>query len=194
MIERLNILKSKRYPSAAELKNAMDKDAGLRNEVNSLSRHFLHRSVSGCSNCFFDAYIELINLKNMKEKKFQVKRGAVLYDPVNQDASKILTAANCTDELALHHLKNNPNSRKYFSVLPDDVDELIEKFVTGTPTTKTGNEKKEIVLGETELAEVELVKAALAEGKTQKSIVEDLKTKGYSNQVLGKIMALAKAK
>jgi len=126
MIERLKILQSKTFASYAELRDALKNDRELRNEVMELSRYFLKRSVSGCSNCFFDAYMELFNIKNMEDKiRFQIKRGAVLYDPVNKDVNKILSALNCTEELALYHLKNNPDSREYFSVLPDNVDELI---------------------------------------------------------------------
>jgi hypothetical protein len=136
MIERLNILKSKRYLNYGELSEALKKDDTLRKEVHALGKHFLGRIISGCSNCLFDAYIQLINFKVMEEKKFQVKRGVILYDPISQDAGKILTAANCTDELALYHLKNNPDARRYFSVLPDDVDELLSKITSGTPTTK----------------------------------------------------------
>jgi hypothetical protein len=143
VLERLILLKSKKYSCAADLREALKNNADLRNEVNALSRYFLGRSVSGCSNCFFDAYMELINFKNMEKSKFQIRRGAVLYDPINKDVSKILTAANCTDELALYHLKLNPNSRKYFSELPDNVDELIEKFKTGTKTTKPSKQGKQ---------------------------------------------------
>lgn len=168
MIERLNILKSKKFPSATDLREALKNDTGFRNEVKTLSKRFLGKSVSGCGNCFFDAYMELINIKNMKEEsKFQVIRGKVLHDTVNQDVSKILTYANCTDELALYHLKHNPNARKFFSTLPDDVDELIENY---GKEVKKSNGKEPIELSETELAEIEPVKAALASGKAQKSI------------------------
>ncbi|MCL1936818.1 MAG: hypothetical protein FWF52_00275 [Candidatus Azobacteroides sp.] len=129
MIERLEALKSKKFSNATELRNALKNDSQLRNEVEALSKYFLGRSVSGCGNCFFDAYMELINRKKMEEKsKFQLPRGIVLYDPINKDANKILTAANCTDELALYHLKYNPNCRKYFSGLPENIDELIAAF------------------------------------------------------------------
>jgi hypothetical protein len=104
---------------------------------------------SGCGNCFFDAYMELINIKNMEETKFQVKRGVIIYDPVNQDAGKILTFSNCTDELALYHLKHNPGCKKYFSVLPENIDELLEEY---------GKEEKKPV------------KTALTSGKSKKEI------------------------
>jgi hypothetical protein len=151
MIERLKALQSKRYSGTADLNEALKSDSGLRNEISALSRHFLGRSVSGCSNCFFDAYMELFYLKGMEEKtKFKIKRGVVLYDPINQDAGKLLTAANCTDELALYHLKFNPNCRRFFYELPDNVDALIEGYITGTPTTKTSGTKKEIAPEEPE--------------------------------------------
>jgi hypothetical protein len=185
MIERLNILKSKKFSDATQLRNALKNDTALRHEVEVLTKRFLGRSVSGCGNCFFDAYMELINIKNMEETKFQVKRGAVIYDPVNQDAGKILTFSNCTDELALYHLKHNPGCKKYFAVLPENIDELLEEYGK--------EEKKPVGLSETELAEIEPVKVALASGKTQKSIAEELKAKGYLGRVVSKIIASAKA-
>jgi hypothetical protein len=118
------------------LTDALKNDAALRHEVEVLAKHFLGRSVSGCGNCYFDAYMELVNKREMKETKFRVRAGAVLYDPVNKDAGKILTAANCTDELALYHLLHNPNCRKYFSVLPENLDELLESV------NSDGNGKK----------------------------------------------------
>jgi hypothetical protein len=126
MINRLHLLKSKKFDRASDLIDALKNDLTLRHEVEVLAKYFLGRSVSGCGNCYFDAYMELVNKKEMKETKFKVRAGAVLYDPVNKDAGKILTMANCTDELALYHLKHNPNSRKYFSVLPENLEELLE--------------------------------------------------------------------
>ena len=191
MIEKLFLLKSKKFNNANELRDALKNDNQLKHEVEVLAKHFLGRSVSGCGNCFEDAYWELINIKNMEEKKFKVKAGAVLYDPVNKAVDKILTAANCTDELALYHLKHNPNCKKYFSVLPEDVDELVENFEGKEP--KAPENPKQIILGEKEVADIEFVKTEFAAGKTKKEIVEALKTKGYSGKIIGKILSSAKA-
>jgi hypothetical protein len=145
MQDRLQSLraKAKAYARPSDLMAAIEKDSGLRNEISSLSRYFLKRSVSGCGNCHFDACMELIHLKNQMETKFKLLRGVVLYDPIALDAGRILTAANCTEELALYHLKFNPACRKHFYELPDDVDEQIKNYRTGTPRTKAARAKKE---------------------------------------------------
>ena len=144
MHDRLQSLraKAKAYTRPSDLTAALERDSGLRNEISSLSRYFLKRSVSGCGNCYFDACMELIHLKNYMETRFKLLRGVVLYDPIALDAGKILTAANCTEELALYHLKFNPSCRKHFYELPEDVDELIKNYRTGTPRTKAGKAKK----------------------------------------------------
>jgi hypothetical protein len=105
---------------AAELRKELESNATLRREIETLNKHFFGKPLSNCGDCFLDAYVKLYKLNNMVVSKFKVKAGALIYDPVNQDAGKILTAANCTDELALYHIKHNPNCRKFFSVLPDD--------------------------------------------------------------------------
>ena len=197
MIERLLILKSKKFNSAKDLQDALEKDNRLKHEVEVLTKHFLGRSVSGCGNCFFDAYMELINIKKMEKKKFRVKAGTVLYDPVSKKFDKILTAANCTDELALYHLKHNKDCKKYFSILPDDVDEMVENFEWKEPKApkvpKAPKTKKEVIFGEKELADIESVKTEFTSGKTKKEIIEVLKAKGYSGEIIGKILSSAKA-
>jgi hypothetical protein len=61
MIERLRILKSKKFSSATELQNALKNDHNLRREIEVLSARFLGRSVSGCGNCFFDPIWNLVD-------------------------------------------------------------------------------------------------------------------------------------
>jgi hypothetical protein len=141
MTDRLHLLKSKKFDRASDLIDALKNDLTLRHEVEVLAKYFLGRSVSGCGNCYFDAYMELVSRREMKETKFKVKAGAVLYDPVNKDAGKILTMANCTDELALYHLRHNPNCRKYFSVLPENLEELLENG--NTEKGRKGRKKHE---------------------------------------------------
>jgi hypothetical protein len=182
MIERLKKLKAKKIPSAAELRNILKNDTQLRHEVEVLTKHFLGRSVSGCGNCFFDAYVELINLKKMQESKFKIVRGAVLYDPVNRDADKILTANNCTDELALYHLRHNPICRKYFALLPDNIDELLEE---------KPDQEKEPTEEEREIIE-EIRKSILA-GTPLKDIKEKLQERGFTIRKIAFLVKLAKA-
>jgi hypothetical protein len=184
MKKRLEILKSKKYPAASELRNALKSNSELRQEIETLTKHFLGRSVSGCGNCHFDAYMDLINLKKMNETKFKVKHGAVLYDPVNQDLNKVLTANNCTDELAIYHLKHNPGSRKYFSVLSENVDELIAGL---------GNPEESDEPTEEEKAVIEAIKQAIASGVALKEIKEGLREKGLTVRKADALVKLAKA-
>lgn len=135
MIERLKTLQATRgnYRNGAELSKELGKNYQLRKEIELLSRKYLNRTVSGCGNCFFDAYIELINLetKTIMEKeecKFRIRRGKLLKDAVNQNVSLIMTQANITNELALYHLKTNPDSVEYFEELPEDWEALVENF------------------------------------------------------------------
>jgi DNA-binding CsgD family transcriptional regulator len=195
VIERLKILQSEKFLSAPELREKLESDSTFRSEIKTLSKHFHIEIYEGCGDCLFDAYIKLFKLKNMEVSKFKVKAGAVLYDPVNKDLSKVLTAANCTDELALYHLKHNPNSKKFFSILPDDADELIENYEEKKENKPQGDKVKQpVVLTEKELAEVEAVKILFLEKKTNKEIAELLKGKGFNVKEIGRIFAAAKEK
>jgi hypothetical protein len=135
MLDRLIKLQQdkKRFANGGELFQACRFDIELRKEIDSLSKQFLHRSPNGCSNCYMDAYLELINLdiskiKVMAESKFKLSHGVLLADVVNHDISKYMTVHNTTDELALYHLKTNPDSAKYFAELPEGWEKMVEEF------------------------------------------------------------------
>ncbi len=70
------------------------------------------------------------NLQNSIRKKltvhFDILRGVLLID--ESDPSKIYTTLNITDEIALHFLSTQPETRKHFYLLPPNVDDLIEKY------------------------------------------------------------------
>jgi hypothetical protein len=134
MVERLKKLQSGKgeYENGTMLSLAIDADYYLRKEIETLSKFFLHKAVSGCKNCYTDAYFELVNfsIKQAMEQKqtaFELKGDKLLYD-VNGDTSKMLSHANLTEKLALYHLKTNPSCEKHFSLLPDNVRELVENF------------------------------------------------------------------
>jgi type I site-specific restriction-modification system R (restriction) subunit len=92
----------------------------------------------------------------MEQKKcdFKVKAGAVIEDVTSFDAGKILTAANCTDELALYHIANNPNCKKYFTAIPEDIDERVAAYLSGE--NKLSDEEKAKAAEEAAQAEEEL--------------------------------------
>ena len=133
MIERLKKLQATRgqFANHSELSRCLKSDDSLRREIDALSRAFLNKKVSGCSNCYTDAYFELITLsidKAMGKSIFELKRGKLLRDVVNFDVSKNMTQANITDDLALYHLSTNPGCAKFFAVLPDNWEELVEAY------------------------------------------------------------------
>jgi len=149
MIERLKALQMnrKQFANSSELFPHLSTDSDLRIEIESLSKAIFHKSVSGCSNCYFDAYIELISLNlNIAMEKlkcsFLLLAGALLHDVVNFDNDLLCSNANITDDLALYHLKTNPNCRQYFQTLPENVDELIEAYIIpGTEPVLSDEEK-----------------------------------------------------
>jgi hypothetical protein len=136
MIERLGKLQATRgqFSSMNELTSVIASDYTLRREIETLSEVFLHKSVSGCSNCHADACMELITLsiekamEAMKTSKFELIRGILLRDTVNMDISLHMTQANITDERSLYHLKTNPASKKFFAKLPEDWEALVKAY------------------------------------------------------------------
>ena len=115
----------------------LDTDKAFQREVSALALHFLGKRVGGCGWCALSALVELLKLNQKKIEKmerkntlgFRVLAGTFLHDPVNRDAGKILTPHTLSDDLALYHLAFNPNCRKYFTSLPDNVDELIAEYI-----------------------------------------------------------------
>lgn len=70
---------------------------------------------------------------------FWLLAGALLQDSINQNIDICCSNANITDDLALYHLKTNPNCRDQFQELPENVDELIEAYVI--PGTEDSNKE-----------------------------------------------------
>ena len=130
MIERLRKLQASRsiYASIDMLMKELATNLTLKKEVKELSLFFLNRNVGGCNNCICDAYIELINLKNitdMKTLEYKLRAGALLRDVVNNDASLTMSNFNLTEEGALYHLRTNPDCIKLFDKLPEDIEKRL---------------------------------------------------------------------
>ena len=139
--ERIKALKTrgKEYNNRKLIKQ-IGKDRLFKQEIATLYNDVFQKQVSGCINCYADAFFELINLlKNEKaeiengqevaiENQFVLKRGVLLYDKLNLDASKMLCFTNLTTKLALYHLATNPDCVKYFAKLPDDWQQQVEEY------------------------------------------------------------------
>lgn len=156
MIERLQILQANKgqFKNNNELSLKLKADAQFKQEITSLARIYLNRSISGCGNCYADAYFELIHLdiKKAMEKeacKFRLFAGALLRDR-NGDMSKLCSNHNITNELALYHLSTNPNCKSSFQEVPENLDELLQEFNSPiAEEEKVINEIKEPVQEET---------------------------------------------
>lgn len=130
MIERLRKLQATKsiYASIDMLMKELATNLTLKKEVKELALFFLNRNVSGCNNCICDAYIELINIKNitdMRTLEYKLRAGALLRDVVNSDASLTMSNFNLTEEGALYHLRTNPDCIKFFDKLPDDIENRL---------------------------------------------------------------------
>lgn len=196
MIERLKILQAnkKQFANGSELFNACKTDSTLRNEIEVLAKHYLSKSVSGCSNCYSDAYFELINLKIEKAMakdtcNFKLRTGALLHDAVNFDNDLLCSNANISDELALYHLKTNPNCRKFFEKVPENVDELIEAY-------KLPGEEPELTDAEKELVKelvIELKAGATKTALREKYEKTTVGTKKITQKVMTEFLKLAES-
>lgn len=141
MIERLKAIQDTYNGLSKEKKDryiqSFDTDSQLQEEVRVLAKHFLNRTIKGCSWCALGAFLDLLRLnQNDMEQKtknnklgFQLLAGTLLHDPINKDFSKILTPQSLTDELALYHLALNPRAKEYFSRMPANVDELVDEYI-----------------------------------------------------------------
>ena len=157
MLERLQILQAnkKQFANGSELLVACTSNEDFKREIEYLSKKFLHRNPSGCSNCYMDAYLELINtdikkLIIMSESKFKLKHGYLLKDVVNFDVSKNMTVHNTTDELAMYHLRTNPSCASKFEKLPENWEELVKQAEKEPKTDVEKAEEKTTVNDEKE--------------------------------------------
>lgn len=110
-----------------------DQKQGLKN----LFKQYLNKGVSwGCGSCYLDAHILLLKLNetDMKRiestKDYEVYPGTFLVDPINKDFNRILTPQSLTEELALYHLCYNKIAPKYFSKVPDNLEDRIKSFLS----------------------------------------------------------------
>lgn len=155
MTSRLKELKKLKgqFRNGAELSQFLLKNSETQNEIRVLSKYFLDKPVEGCSNCYFDAFVNLMKLDENKAKEkskslFEMKRGKLLRDI---DTSKNMTYANTTNDLAIYHLKKNPKNINFFSKYPENWEEILETGIVEGDSEKVitpGNPKGEEVIVE----------------------------------------------
>lgn len=150
MLEKLKKLQSRQFDSGTALRKSITEDLEFRTDIQILYKHYYNEEVTGCSDCLTDAFFRLKSLKkeNM-ERKYRIRKGALIYDPINRDASLIMTDNNCTDLLAEYHLLANPDCSKYFVDLHENFEsKLKEKYKGGA------KEVLAILKGETKVDKV----------------------------------------
>jgi hypothetical protein len=119
--------------SSAEVRRLIKEDKTFKHNLVALYRTTFHKPLNtDCGNCWLDAFVLLIRtskqkLKEMKERRFELKAGALLVDVVKGDNALMATHHNLTDELALYHLRTNPKCIKLFSRYPADWEQLIKE-------------------------------------------------------------------
>lgn len=84
---------------------------------------------TGCSDCYRDAYIELVTtLKRLGKMpstpNYVLKAGAVLHEFGSSD---FYTLNNIPDEFAEKWLASHPNDKDLFEKMPSDWEERVEK-------------------------------------------------------------------
>lgn len=119
--------------SSAEVRKLIKEDAAFKSELARLYRTTFRKHLNtDCGNCWLDAFVLLMRtskqkLQAMKERRFELKAGALLVDVVSGDNAKMATHHNLTDELALYHLRTNPKCIKLFAKYPAEWEELIKE-------------------------------------------------------------------
>jgi len=129
MLTRLLDFQKKRgqFQSGGDLFAYLAKDPAMMREIETLGKRFLGKMTYGCSNCYFDTYIQLMLLNPDKamaklNSEYELRAGVLLQgDSVDQN----MTNFNITPELSLYHLKRNPKIRNLFRKLPANIDDLL---------------------------------------------------------------------
>lgn len=117
-----------------QVRELVKTDAAFRKQTEDLYVSVFRAKLNkGCSDCWLDAYVLLIktDISQIMEKqktKFELRAGALLIDVVNHDNAKMASRHNITDELALYHLSTNPRYLKFFTRVPENLDELLAQY------------------------------------------------------------------
>jgi len=152
------------------------------------------QTCEGCPNKI-PGYIHRIkNYKNLKimstkpeqnKGKFQLEGGVII--PI-RGTSEVISEYNVTDEKALELLIENPNRKSLFKVLPENVDELIEK---GLPEVSDLDGKSDVVkIGDYDFSVEKAIELfAKAEISTKATTVDGLnkKVKGLKPEELNSL-------
>ena len=69
-------------------------------------------------------------MKNVAHPDYELRAGTLLHDPINKEFSKILTPRNITEDLCLYHIAFNKNALSYFTRVPEDLNDRLEKFMS----------------------------------------------------------------
>ena len=186
MINRLKEFQARRseFVNGADLSSCLVSNKELRNEIEILSKAFFHKNVSGCSNCYMDAYVKLMNLKIEEamqkiECPFKLKAGALLQD-IN-DRTKLCSQANITTELALHHLSKNPDCKRLFIQLPENWEQMISEKVIAEIQEENSEDEEHSEFTEDEEKVIAEIQVLLSE-KTSKT---DIKAKYAKIELIG---------
>lgn len=138
MLERLRAYQSKYGSLKGEAYRAhtleLEKNPALHREVDELSRYFLNKSVSRCGFCLIEADLALRRIteqqmRNVAHPDYELRAGTLLHDPINREFSKILTPRNITEDLCLYHIAFNKDALSYFTRVPEDLNDRLEKFM-----------------------------------------------------------------
>ena len=69
-------------------------------------------------------------MKNVAHPDYELRAGTLLHDPINKEFSKILTPRNISEDLCLYHIAFNKNALSYFTRVPEDLKDRLEKFMS----------------------------------------------------------------
>ena len=139
MLERLRAYQSKYGSLRGEAYRAhtleLGKSPALHREIDELSRYFLNKSVSRCGFCLIEADLALRRIteqqmKNVAHPDYELRAGTLLHDPINKEFSKILTPRNISEDLCLYHIAFNKDALSYFTRVPEDLNDRLEKFMS----------------------------------------------------------------
>ena len=139
MLERLRAYQSKYGSLRGEAYRAhtleLGKNPALYREVDELSQYFLSKPVSRCGFCLIEADLALRRIteqqmKNVAHPDYELRAGTLLHDPINKEFSKILTPRNITEDLCLYHIAFNKDALSYFTRVPEDLNDRLEKFMS----------------------------------------------------------------
>lgn len=142
-LEDLQSIKEIAFKNGSDLYFYIQDNKDFRDKIYNLSLFFLERRLGSCDSCYMDSYIQLYKMdldfaKNKVECKFKLADEQLIYLE-----GKPITNYNLDNDKAIRYLKEHPEDKHRFTLLPDNLENLLSETIKQTEEINNTTKVKE---------------------------------------------------